>query len=988
MIPFVARFKPAGLILVILLFMTCSIWAGTTGKIAGTIFDDQTGEPLPGVNVYLLNTPYGAASDLDGYFYIINLPPGTYTLVAQMVGYSEYRIRDLTVSADRTTNITIRLRPEALQGEVIEVVADKIKVQKDLTSSEVSVDARKIEALPIRSVSEIISLQAGITKDSDNQIHIRGGRSTEVSYMVDGVQILDPLNRGWGVSVDDQAIDELKTISGTFNAEYGQALSGVINIVTKKGSDQFKWNLTGYLGDYFSLDNETFYVMNNADWARAAGEALARENKFINFDFARYGQDLQRVYKEKPYLTHQSYLDNYRPWKHQDLQLNFSGPVPLTGKRLKYFMSARYTNHPGYVYGKRYFMPWGFRAPAMDSLHTFKLPDNKLVPLSRAQNLSGQFKLFYKLSTNLELSYGLYLNKNHNFSTAGYHYKYVPDAGKHYYTDVFTHILSLKHILSPSTFYEFKASLYDKHHENYMYKDPFDYRYMPDQTSDFELYVFGRELADYISLTQNPNDFAYFGNPLDRGREEVRYYSLKYDITSQVSRNHLLKAGVSTKLHDLSNEWYTLQFSQENYRPIIPGENSPFHEKYHFKPKEFAAYVQDKIEFKDFIVNLGVRYDYFNSDGNVLADPMDPQIYDPFKFDHIYKNYAPGVPDSELVEYSFDERRKFWYKKASYKSQFSPRLGFSFPITEKGVIHFSYGHFFQNPEFRFLYTNPNFWIEGAGAQNLVGNADLNAERSVMYEVGLQQELGNHVYLHLTGFYRDIRDWVGISSPIDTYRGLTYYKYVNKDNATAKGLTFSGAFNYGHVNVNLDYTYMVAKGTSSNPQDAYFDAQENRAPRLTLIYLNWDQTHSLNTVINYNNKGWNATLTGSLASGFPYTPTFARGEVSGSGTFVGLTENSARKPMTLNFDLRLSRNFHLHNGLNLTLFATITNLFDIRNARNVYSDTGQPDYTLQGVNQIDRPGDPDVEISNVQEYFTNPYYYTPPRFIELGFRLSR
>ncbi len=972
-----------------LLFVFFSLLlAGTTGKIAGTIFDAQSGEPLAGVNVYLANTTFGAASDLDGYFYIINVPPGTYTLIAQMVGYGEYRLKNVQVSADRTTNVSIRLKPQALEGEVIEVVADKIKVQKDLTASEVSVNAQKIEAMPVRSITEIIALQAGIVKDSDNRIHIRGGRATEVSYMVDGVQILDPLNRGWGVNIDDQAIEELKTISGTFNAEYGQALSGVINIVTKKGSDHFQWNFTAYLGDYFSLDDSHFYVMDNARWARAAGEALARENKMIVFDFSSYGDDLQKIYKQKPYLTHQAYLNRFEPWKHQDVQLNLSGPLPFTAKRVKYFLSARYTNHPGFVFGKRYFMPWGFRSPAMDTVHTFKLPDNKLVPLNKSKNWSGQLKLFYQVSPTVELSYGLYVNQNYSFGTAGYHFKYVPDAGKHYYTNVYTHIAGLKQVLSSSTFYEIKASLYQKHHENYMYKNPYDYRYMPNKTSDFELYVFGREMADYISLTQNPNDFAYFGNPLDRGKEDVKYYSLKFDFTSQVSRNHLLKFGISSVFHDLSNEWYTLQFSEETYRPLIPGLNSPFHEKYHFKPREFAAYVQDKIEFKDFIVNLGLRYDYFNSDGNILADPMDPQIYDPFKFDHIYKNYAPGIPDTELVEYSIAERRKFWYKKAGAKWQLSPRLGFSFPITEKGVIHFSYGHFFQNPEFRFLYTNPNFWIEGAGAQNLVGNADLNAERSVMYEIGLQQEIGNNLYLHLTGFYRDIRDWVGISPPIDTYRGITYYKYVNKDNATAKGVTFSGTVNYRHFTVNLDYTYMVAKGTSSNPQDAYYDAQQNKAPRLTLIYLNWDQTHSLNTVVNYANKGWNATLTGALASGFPYTPTFARGEVSGSGTFVGLTENSARKPLTLNVDVRLSRTFRLKQNLSMTLFATVTNLFDIRNARNVYSDTGQPDYTLQGVNQIDRPSDPDVEISNVQEYFTNPYFYTPPRFIEFGVRFSR
>ncbi|MCK5075388.1 MAG: hypothetical protein KAR38_03380, partial [Calditrichia bacterium] len=236
------------------------------------------------------------------------------------------------------------------------------------------------------------------------------------------------------------------------------------------------------------------------------------------------------------------------------------------------------------------------------------------------------------------------------------------------------------------------------------------------------------------------------------------------------------------------------------------------------------------------------------------------------------------------------------------------------------------------------------------------------------------------------FYRDIRDWVGTSKPIDTYRGITYYKYENKDYASAKGVTLSGRANINNFNVNCDYTYMIVEGTSSDPKDAYNDAQNNRAPRLTMINLNWDQRHSFNAILNYWNKGWNATLIGNVASGFPYTPSFARGEVSGSGTFVGLRENSEFKPLTTNLDFRLSKKFKV-GKLNLTMFFTALNFLDIRNVRYVYSDTGQADYTLDGINQQDRPGDPDVEISEVDEYFTRPGYYSAPRFLQIGFRIS-
>jgi hypothetical protein len=257
----------------------------------------------------------------------------------------------------------------------------------------------------------------------------------------------------------------------------------------------------------------------------------------------------------------------------------------------------------------------------------------------------------------------------------------------------------------------------------------------------------------------------------------------------------------------------------------------------------------------------------------------------------------------------------------------------------------------------------------------------------MYELGLQQQLNDNLYLHLTGFYRDIRDWLGTGEPIDTYQGMTYYMYVNKDHAAAKGLTLSASYRLNKMALNVDYTYMTAKGTSSDPQDAYYDALAQEAPRIQMINLNWDQRQALNTVLSYSDRGWSASLISTINSGLPYTPSFARGEVSGSGTFTGLRENSERKPLTYNLDLRVGRSITI-GTFRAQVFINVTNLLDTRNANGIYSDTGQPDYTLQGINQVDRVGTPDVEISNVAEYFTRPGNYSSPRFIQLGLRLSK
>ncbi len=984
----------------LLLFCVGSLlYGGTTGKIAGRVIGTDTGDPLMGANVFIENTSLGAATDADGEYYIINIPPGTYNVKVQMMGYITQRVENIRVTVDLTTQLNFDLDMTVLDAQESVVITAQREIQKDLTSSEVSISSDQIEALPVKGVSEILDLQAGVVRDAAGELHIRGGRTNEITYMVDGVQVINPLYRSSGISIDDQAIEELKAITGTFNAEYGQALSGVVNIVTKKGSDKFSINATAYFGDHLSFDNDLYSVMDNTEWMNMMARAISEENYLTLDDFLAYMDQnyhltLEQVIEksmsgEKPWLEKKPYLNSYEPWKNRDLQLNLSGPVPGTGKRISYFLSGRYRYNPGHEHGKRYFMPWGYQSPESDALHTFETADNEIVPLYLFEGVSTQSKIYFQLTNALTLSYGIYYNKDHTYqfdlTYPSYQYKYVPDAGRNYYTDRYTQILALTYVFSKSTFLDLKANTYYNHHKEYLYEDPYDYRYMPTNAGDFAQYVFNPSREENIYASTQPSDFRYWGNDPTRTTNITKYTSINADLTSQVTKRHLIKTGFSARLHDLSRENYNLQFSQVDYRPIIPDKSSPYRTDYEAKPKEMAAYIQDKIEFNELIINIGLRFDYFDSDGRVLTDPMDPQIYKPFKLEHIYKDYVPGMPDSlldQLTEYTPEERAAFWYKKAKPKYQISPRFGISFPVTDQGVIHFSYGHFFQNPEFQYLYENPNFWIAGAGSRNLVGNADLDAERTVMYELGLQQRLMDNMDFDLTGFYRDIRDWVGTGFPIDTYRGSTYYSYANRDHAKAKGITLSTTYRSRNLSINFDYSYMVAKGTSSNPIDAYNDIAAGKAPRVQLVNLNWDQRQSVNIVLTYSKHGWITTLSGTMNSGLPYTPSFVRGESTGGSATVGLQENSERRPTLYNLDLRLSKSIHVFRT-QVTFFCNVTNLLDIRGVQNVYADTGKPDYSLENYTLADRI----VELSSIEEYYARPGNYTGPRFINLGVRLS-
>ncbi|MBN2091611.1 TonB-dependent receptor [candidate division KSB1 bacterium] len=997
------RFKKGNWIVLFLiighLLLIPSSHAGVTGKIAGRVIDSNTGEPLPGANVMLkgviregttqLFSPekvMGSATDMNGEYFIINIPPGTYVLETSYIGYNKQTFRNIKVSTDHTTRQDFKLVQTALDvGQEVVVTAEREMIRKDLTASAVSVSSEEIEMLPVRSVGDVLELQAGVVRDAGGALHIRGGRSSEITYLVDGIQVIDPLSRASGLSIDNQAIQELQAITGTFNAEYGQALSGVVNIVTKQGSENFRFNITGYFGDHLSYDEETYSIMDNVEWANAAARALTFNGRPLFYDFSD-AQSLDDILVKKTHLKKKTYLTTYNPLTNLDFQFNLSGPIPYTRKKVTYFVSGRFQDEPSYTYGKRYFMPWGYQSPARDTVNTFESADNELTPLGWFKNLSLQSKLFYRPIPSMNFSYGLYLN---DFTSQGgsWYYKYVPDATSTGYTNSQTHIVALNHTLSSKTFYELKVSYYQKNYKSYLYEDPFDYRYMPTKNGDIEKYVYDKHENDPISLTLRSDDFTFFGNDVGRSQNDVSHYSVKFDMTSQITKRHLLKWGVEGRTHDLFNDYYELQFDETTYRPYIPNDSSSaFHQKYHYKPDEFSAYLQDKIEFQELIINLGIRYDYFNSDGTLLSDPAEPELYDPYNPKYRYVGYDPNVPQAEWGrETTPAERSQYWYKRAKAKQQISPRIGLSFPITEKGVIHFSYGHFFQTPQLSYLYENPKFWVDltKAGVSPRIGNADINAERTVMYEIGLQQGLWENLFLHVTGFYRDIRDWVGISPAIDTYRGTTYHKYINNDHATVKGITLSGQYRQSQFAINLDYTYMVAKGTYSNPDQAYNSARSQEEPLLQLISLDWDQRHSLNVTTSYNYRGWNASLISSLNTGLPYTPSFARGESTGSSTQSGLRENSEVRPTVYNLDLRVSKRIKL-GSFYTDVLLNVFNLLDTRNPRNVYSDTGRPDYTFEGYTQIDRdPGRPDVEISNVAEYYQRPGNYYAPRFIQLG-----
>ncbi|MDZ7371990.1 MAG: TonB-dependent receptor, partial [candidate division KSB1 bacterium] len=487
--------------------------------------------------------------------------------------------------------------------------------------------------------------------------------------------------------------------------------------------------------------------------------------------------------------------------------------------------------------------------------------------------------------------------------------------------------------------------------------------------------------------------FNNVGTDLNRYWRSTAYTVGKFDLTSQVNNIHQVKGGFEFRTHELKLDSYTLRAKIDPnsgaqivpFQPYVPEPWSAYREKYTRTPKEFSAYLQDKLELKEIIINAGLRFDYFDPNHVKIADPSDPSIYTPLKPEHKWKN--PTAPKEERIEYTPDERRAFMHKKVDPKMQLSPRLGIAYPITDKGVIHFSYGHFFQIPEFQYLYSNPDFKITEGGGYFLMGNADLNPQRTVMYEIGLQQQLTTDIGIDVTLFYRDVRDWVGTSPLIQTpMPSIQYAQYENKDYANVRGVTLKFEKRYSHgFSARVDYSFQVAEGTYSNPTDAFNAIQAKEEPRLNLIPLNWDQNHTLNGSLIWDYRGYTFSLIGRYWTGRPYTPSFPVGSVVGGAALIGLKENSERLPNQKSVDLYINRKFMMSNRVGLNVFLNIYNLFDIRDEVAVYSDTGSADYTTTvrpwAITYNPR------RVGTVDDYVKQPGWYTAPREIQLGFSLE-
>jgi outer membrane receptor protein involved in Fe transport len=860
-----------------------------TGKIAGRVTDATTGEGLPGVNIVIVGTTQGTTSDFDGYYYILNVKPSTYAVRASFIGFTPMTIENARVMIDKTTALDYVLREDVIEGGEIVVTAERPLVQKDLTATTTAVSAERLEALPVLTFSDVINLQAGVVDG-----HFRGGRVGEVSYLVDGVPINDVYDNTFAFQVENNAIQEVEIITGTFNAEFGQAQSGVVNIVTKDGGQDFKGSFAAYMGDYLTADTELFEEMGSVS-----------------------------------------------PDGTYEFQGSLSGPIPIAGDRLTFFASGRFVRDDGFLIGQRIVQPVSAglgegELVGVGGRQVFvpALGDSSFASMNWSEQATGQVKLSARLLRNTRASVAL-LTQHDEGQDYDHNFRYNPDGVPTTFGDSWSLAGTVSHVLSRSTFVNLRTALFRNQVKSYVYEDPLDPRYPED---------------DALRLLGGNFSFFRGGARMNHFHRETETLVGGFDLTSQLTRRHQFKTGAEFKTHELFlDDFEVKNNASTDFAPAVPPVDTPDHVLYTEKPFEASAFVQDKMEFDVMVMNIGLRFDYFDSRGETLED--------------------------------FGRPRTSPRKSTETKVQLSPRFGLAYPLSDNGVVHVSYGHFFQMPPFEFLYTNPDYIYDPEeGVGRAFGYADLEPQQTVAYEIGLQQAFTEVLGIDVTAYFKDIRNLLGTRLEViqagfdESFQLEKYGRYINRDYGQVKGLTvaFEKRMSDGFA-LDIDYTYQIAEGNASDPRSVLLDERAGIESEKQLVPLDWDRRHQLNTSFTVGAPGnWVATLVGRVGSGLPYTPSVADERIG--------IENSARRPGTVTFDLFATKAVTLA-GMTASLFARAFNIFDTRNENHIYSDTGRAFPNLRYF-----PGEPQG-LNSKEEYLERPDFYSSPRLVTVGLSFS-
>jgi hypothetical protein len=938
----------------VMLFLSLSYTAfGVTGKIQGKVTDRNSGEALPGVNVMILGTSLGAATDINGEYFILQVTPGEYEVKASMIGYQEVIIQNVRVRSDLTTRVNFEIEETSLQleGEVV-ITAVRPIIQKDVTSSTQFVGIEELSRLPVVDAKEGVFLQAGVFFDpipvvgglgsagrGEQRYSVRGGSQDQVKWYVDGIRTASIVGgrADWGgsfTSVNMNAIEEVQVMTGGFNAEYGEAQSGIISVVTKEGKERYH----GSLEYIYGIPGQHHFGNYLYD--------PATQKEFIQNTLPDGTLDPEWW---TPYRQKQLY--DYRKIPDHTIYASLSGPLfPVNGNDINFFLSSQFKK-------QAYIVPRPRDTRDIQNIFFNMSHRNQSIKL----RLSGTY--------NNEAHSTL--QENGDFTNQS---KYYRGWGSLLDIKNYSGNVQFSQVVNPELFYEIKMSTYWVHFN----EGPGNYTEIGRSAAQ-DLFGFQK----FEGYENEPFDKFTFINMNEVFTGDI---SLTGNMNWQFDNSNLFKSGFEFRYNtfDERKSWRFPSFTTDQKYWLNRGLNETFH------PLQFSFYMQDKMEFESMILNIGVRYDHFNPNRdwfdktnlfNLAIDPLYDVNKDP-DFDQV---------DSEgRVKYSFDNVLNKDRSPAKSYNMVSPRFGVSFPVSENSLLHFNYGHFYQMPQldqmFEFGYFRPVNLVEkikaedelaalqGREPRHIASNdgdpervvaytvEPLKPQKTIMFEVGIKHNFEDLAVLDVTAFYKDVFDQteerVGLFDRsvrgYDPFRNQispnqTYATFLPGDYGDSRGFEISLRSLFSReFNIDLNYSFSRSTQGRASPQRVTIDANgdvvyqwDSEVNKRIPVEKSFSRPHILraNFFVKYP-EAWSGSFAGEILGGttlsllYRYTSGQAFTYLSPSDPPD--TYNNQRYPASQNLDLKFDKEVRIIGRHSLLMYIQVTNLLNAKNLRS-YGD---------------------------------------------------
>ncbi|HYO45080.1 MAG TPA: TonB-dependent receptor [Gemmatimonadota bacterium] len=904
-----------------LLFLSGSAaFAQVTGKVIGTVTDSDTGQPLVGAQVVVEGTNLGNVTNEDGYYFVNNVPVGLQQLTAQYLGY-QTTTNEQRILAGQTMTLDFQLSSEVVQAEgIVATIEREPLVARDNTISKARFTGEEVRNLPASDIDEVIELGAGIYQDEFNcgiaqgtgcGFIVRGGRATESATFVDGVLITDLNSQTNSTTVSNFAVEEIDVITGGFGAEFGHAQSGIINIVTREGGREYHGNVR-FTTDEFSDALDQSYGFNNLQ--ASLGGPIIPEMLTAYGSFEATGAE--------------------------DFFPTAAGFNPATGDQLDNSGSTKKVlpgNRGDRTLGQgklTAFLPWNAKTTgtylySRDQFENFQPSRglNQYLAWFSARTYTHDFILGYdqQLFQTGERSLNLQVRGNYHLSKF---WQGVPltVAMSDVLQDHFGDACGAACVVDEDAFEEDFLN-YRIGNVEFFFEDSLT-------NSTFNLPTLGATNPDPV-FGQRNIFFTRPGFSSVFAKQDERRYGIRADLDSQLNRVHRGKVGV---------EWNWINLNHDG--PHI--DDNVFADVWDVDPMVGAAYVQDRLDYGDLVIDLGLRWDHW-----------DPNTVFPA---------LPGFVDCSITTLGATQCREADVQDAKTKDEIAPRLGVAHPITDDTQVRLSFGKFYQLPQLQHFFNSFLTDIAASGGNNNIqyGNPDLDFIETTAFEAGITHLISENLVLDVVGYNRDRKGAIrldvfqarAIDPQLDERR-----VYVNGDNGNVKGFDLTVSKRYSNYwSTNLAWSLQWARGTTSSPLDwatgagfgRIFDPLEGQGALLTpptqLQPEDFDRLHNINwqfalqfpedfregTTWGTVFKNFGAYLTYNAQSGTPFTRRSLEGQQAPVEDF-----GASRLPWFHSGDIRVSKGLDV-GGMDLSVFGLVQNFLNHVNVVAVNSTTGLPD----------------------------------------------